>query len=165
MLDPIRVEALHPSELVARLGLRPDATISDIGAGPGFLTLLLAQAVPRGHVIATDVRPAYLAVLTKRAAQAGLRNVKTRLVSSDAPGLEPHSVDLAILCQVDHYLRDRGRYLAALAETLRPRGRIVLVNYARYRAADLEAARSASLRVIEGWNPSPPFFAMVLSSK
>jgi hypothetical protein len=46
LLDPVRFEALRPAELIQRLELRSDARVADIGAGPGFLTLLLARAVP-----------------------------------------------------------------------------------------------------------------------
>ncbi len=163
MLDRLRVQALHPDELVARLALAPDATVADVGAGPGFLTLPLARAVPRGRVVATDVRAGYLAVAARRAADAGLRNVETRVVPADSPSLPPRAIDLALLCQVDHYLADRARYLAALAPSLKPGGRVALVNYVRYRDADLAAARAAGLRVIDAWQPSPPFFVLVLA--
>ena len=86
------------------------------------------EAAPRGRVIATDVRGDYLAVLSRRAAGAGRRNIVTRRVSRDDPGLAPRSVDLVVLCQVDHLLDDRARYLAALERALRPNGRIVLIN-------------------------------------
>ena len=57
MLDPLREQTLHPTELVARLKLRSDAVVADVGAGPGFLTVPLARAVPRGSVIAPDLLP------------------------------------------------------------------------------------------------------------
>jgi SAM-dependent methyltransferase len=162
MLDPIREQALRPQALLARLRLAPTAVVADIGAGPGFLTLPLARAVPRGRVVATDVRADYLAVLLARAKQAGATNVRTRVVTPERPGLEARSVDVALLCQVDHQLADRAAYFAALVPALRVGGRIVLVNYARYRDADLEAARRAGRRVGDEWAPSPPVFALVL---
>jgi ubiquinone/menaquinone biosynthesis C-methylase UbiE len=163
MLDSLREEALRPAALIARLALAPDDVIADVGAGPGFLTLPLARAVPRGRVIATDVRADYLAVAAERAARAGLENVRTRVVPADRPGLDPRSINLAILCQLDHYLKDRAAYFAALVPALRRDGRIALINYARYREADLAAARAAGLRVVDEWAPSPPFFLLVLA--
>lgn len=163
MLDPIRKEALRPTELVARLHLPPNAVVADIGAGPGFFTLPLAHAVPKGYVLAADIRDDYLAVVRERAAREGLANVRTKRIPPDAPGLDPHSVDVAFLCQVDHYLRDRASYFAALLPALKPGGRIVLVNYERYRAADIEAAQRVGLRVVDEWTPTPPFFMMVLT--
>jgi ubiquinone/menaquinone biosynthesis C-methylase UbiE len=163
MLDPLRAAGLRPAELVARLHLRPRDVVADLGAGPGFLTLPLARAVPRGRVIATDVRPEYLLVAARRAKEAGIANLETLAVPADSPSLPPGSVDLALLCQVDQYLPDRARYLAALRPALRPGGRVAIVNYARYREADRAAARAAGLRVVDEWQPTPPFFLLVLA--
>src|SRR5260370_23748418 len=120
MLDPRRTVELAPRALIERLALPADARVADVGAGPGFLTLVLAQAVPAGRVIATDIRPDYLAVAADRARRAHLRNVETRLVPAEHPLLAPASLDLALLCQVDHHLGDRERYFVELARALRP---------------------------------------------
>jgi SAM-dependent methyltransferase len=162
-LDELRWQGLRPPELIARLALQPDATVADVGAGPGFLSLPLAAAVPAGRVIATDVRADYLAVARARARRARVRNLETRASPPDAPGLAPASVDLALLAQVDHYLADRASYFAALVPSLKPGGRVALVNYRRYREPDLAAARAAHLRVIDEWSPTPPFFLLVLA--
>jgi predicted O-methyltransferase YrrM len=162
MLDPLREQMLQPSALIRELDLPPEAVVADIGAGPGFLTLPLARALPRGRVIATDIEPKYLEILQTRARRAGLHNVETRVVRPEAPGLAPSSVDLALLCQVDHALADRARYFAALLPALKPGGRIALVNYQRYRAADLAAAHVVDLECVHEWTPSPPFFGMLL---
>ncbi|HEY1548137.1 MAG TPA: class I SAM-dependent methyltransferase [Kofleriaceae bacterium] len=159
MLDPLREHALEPSALIARLAPAPDAVVADIGAGPGFLTLPLARAVSRGHVIATDIDRAYLDYIAAK----GVANVETRLVDPAHPGLAPSSVDLALLCQVDPGLPDRTAYFIELASELRPGGRIALVNYQRYRDADLAAARAANLRLVDEWSPSPPFFMLVFT--
>jgi SAM-dependent methyltransferase len=163
MLDPIRLEALRPEALIAQLELRSADVVADVGAGPGFLTVPLARAVPSGHVIATDVRADYLAVASARAAEAGLRNVATRVVAPDRPGLDDRSVDVAVMCQVDHALADRAAYFARVARSLRPGGRIALVNYVRYRAPDEAAARAAGLKVVRTFSPSPPFFLLILA--
>jgi predicted O-methyltransferase YrrM len=163
MLAPVREEALAVPALIERLALPVDATIADIGAGPGFLTLPLARAVRDGQVIATDIRRDYLDALAVRAHAAGLDNVTTRVVSAGSPGLAIASVDLALLCQVDHALADRAEYFRALVPALRRGGRIALVNYLRYREADREAAARAALAVVDEWEPSGAFFLMVVA--
>jgi putative glutamine transport system substrate-binding protein len=165
MLNPIREEALHPAELIARLKLAPDRVIADVGAGPGFFTLPLARAVPQGKVIAGDVKEAYLAVARERARGAGLTNVETQLWPAERPLLAAASIDLAFLCQVDHYFKDRAAYLSALLPSLRPGGRVVLVNFERHRAADLEAAQRLGLTLVDEWRPSPGFFAQVWEAR
>jgi trans-aconitate methyltransferase len=164
MLDPIREQALKPIELIARLHLAPTATVADIGAGPGFFTLPLARAVPKGQVIAADVREDYLAVAAERAAAAGLRNVRTQTLAPDRPAFAPRSLDLAFLCQVDQYLPDRAAYFAKLVPLLARGGRVVIVNWVRFREADRAAAASAGLRIVDEWNPTPPLFVWVLTA-
>jgi SAM-dependent methyltransferase len=163
MLDSIRVEALRPADLVAQLALPPTAVVADVGAGPGFFTLPLSRAVPNGEVIATDLHADYLLVTLARAAADGDQNVKAQLVGADDPGLHPASIDLAFLCQVDHALHDRAAYFARLVPALRPGGRIALVNYVRYHDADVAAARAVGLHIVSEWQPSPPFFLLVLA--
>ncbi len=165
MLDPIREQALHPREVVTRLHLRPTDSIADVGAGPGFWTVPLAQAVPRGTLVALDIRADYLEVATVRAKEAGLTNVRTRVIPSDRPDLPASSVDVVFLAQVDHYLKDRVSYFSALANALHPSGRLVIVNYERFRAPDLAAAAAVGLHVIDQWQPSPPFFVLVVGKK
>lgn len=163
MLQPIREEALRRDDLIRRLKLPPTAVVADVGAGPGFFTLPLAQAVPRGRVIALDVRGDYLENLRERAASAKLANIDTRVVEPAHPGLPPASIDLAFLCQVDHYLPDRAAYFVDLVRALKPGGRLVVVNFDKYRDPDLAAAKAAGLRVVDEWRPNPPFFAAVFS--
>lgn len=158
MLDPLREKILQPEQLIARLHLRDDAVLADIGAGPGFWSAHLSRAVPRGKVIATDVRADYLA----RIDSLHLANVTTRVVAPDDPSLQPRSIDLALLCQVDQYLGDRAAYFSKLVPALKRGGKIVLVNYVEHREADLSAAAKLNLKVADEWSPSPGFFVMVL---
>ena len=162
MLDPLRVETLQPDETIHRVGIRSDAVVADVGAGPGFWTLPLARAAKR--VLALDVRRDYLDVAAARAQASGLRNVTTRVVDASECGLAAASVDLIWVSQVDHYLKDRARYFAGLGRALRPRGRVVLINYEQYRDADVAAAARVGLRIVDEWRPSAAFFVLVLAS-
>jgi len=161
LLSPARWRALDPPTLVARLGLHPNDVVADVGAGPGLFTLPLARAVPRGRVIATDVRADFLDELARRAAAAGLRNVETQRVARDRPGLAPRSIDLAWLCQVDQFLPDRAAYVRALVTALRPRGRVVIVNFRRDREAARRALRDSGLRTVEDAPLGDRYFVLV----
>jgi ubiquinone/menaquinone biosynthesis C-methylase UbiE len=165
LLAPARYDELPPAALVARLHLRRTAIVADVGAGPGFLTLALAAAVPAGRVIATDVNRDYLAVAAARAQRQGVRNLETRVVPADDPGLAARSVDLAVLLQVDQYLPDRAAYLRKLRAALRPHGRIAIVNFPIFRAPALAAAAAAGLIVVDEWQPSGPYFGVLLAER
>jgi SAM-dependent methyltransferase len=163
MLHPRRLPLLDLPALFRRLELPPNAVIADVGAGPGLLTLAFAREVPKGKVIATDIRRDLLDILISRAAAERIDNIETLLVSADQPGLAPRSADVIILCQVDHYLPDRRQYFRALAGVLRPGGRIVLLNYRQYRDQALEDAKASSLHILDEWRPSRPFYATILA--
>lgn len=161
-LAPLRNDALAVPRLIERLRLRPSDVVADLGAGPGFLTLPLARAVPDGRVIATDVKRSYLDVLEARAKAEGIANVETRLVAEDESGLRADAVDVVVLCQVDQLLADRAGYFRGLVPSLKRGGRVVIVNYVRFQEVARAAAREASLIVADEWRPSEPFFVMVL---
>ncbi len=150
MLDPVRDKLLKPEELVARLALAPGQVVADLGAGPGYLTLGLARAVGgSGRVVATDISAAALAVLRRRAASAGLANVEARLVSASDPGLEPDSIDVALLCHVDSFLADRAAWLERLKPALRRGGRLVVIGYLPGKTPLMADAERAGLRLVE----------------
>ncbi|MSP59814.1 MAG: methyltransferase domain-containing protein [Myxococcales bacterium] len=164
LLEGERDKLLRPAALVARLDLRRGATVADLGAGPGYLTLRLAAAVgPEGRVIATDIDQGALATLRDRARAAGLSNITTRAVAADDPGLGAASVDAALLCHVDPFLPARAAWLARLAPSLRPGARLVVVGYAPGRAALLaDAARVGYHLVDEAPDLLPAQFVVFL---
>ena len=104
-----------------------DACI-DLGAGTGFVALALAELA--GSVLAVDISPVMADSLAARAAQAGLRNVKTTVADLRTFRLPAASIDLVVSSYALHHLRDKDkRALAAeAARWLRPGGRIVVAD-------------------------------------
>jgi predicted methyltransferase len=152
----------HPDRLVAALGLTPGQRVADVGAGPGYLTFRLADAVgPAGRVVATDVDDSALAAL--RAHQPARAAVVIRKVAPDDPGLEPASYDLVLLSEVDHYLPDRVEYLRKLRAALAPGGRIAVTNRRGFRASLIVAAERAGYRVAGEVTDLPIHFLIFLS--
>ena len=128
-LDPEREAWQRPDEVVSWLVLGPGDVACDVGAGPGVFALRLARVVgPAGRVHALDVDPRMLAVLERRAREAGLENVLPRHVP-DGRGLPPEPVDAVLLVNVLHHFPDPAAYLRELAGRLRPGGRILDVDF------------------------------------
>jgi SAM-dependent methyltransferase len=127
------------------------------------LTVNLAGAVPSGRVIATDLRPVSLGIIRRRATAVGRSNVETLTAERDHCRLDRASVDLALLCQVDHHLADRVAYLRTVVEALRPDGRIAIVNIARLLRTNQAAGRALGLEVVDEWWPSAGYFLLVLA--
>lgn len=122
----------HREKIVAAARIRPGSSVADIGAGTGLFTPLLAKAVgAEGTVAAVDIVKDFLGHIGRRAAEAGLRNVRTVLCTDRSVELPEDSIDLAFICDTYHHFEHPRNTLASIHRALRPRGEIVLVDFKR----------------------------------
>lgn len=115
--------------LIAGLNLSDDFVVADIGAGTGYFTFPVAQRVPRGKVFSVDIQPEMLARVEQRKALENIANVETVLGEEDDPKLPAKEIDLAFIVDAYHefsFPREMGE---RLKESLKPGGRLVLVEY------------------------------------
>ncbi len=120
----------NPARLLKSLDIQRGQTVCDFGCGNGFYTLQLARLVgPRGAVYAVDIEPEMLALLAKRAEPRGLDNVKPVLATPEDPGLPKSKFDLVLMVDVYHELSDPVPVLATIRESLKPRGRVAVVEF------------------------------------
>jgi SAM-dependent methyltransferase len=135
-----------------RLLPEPPAAVLDVGAGTGFLSLLLAG---QGYdVTAVDLSPGMLAKLRAKAAQRGL---EIRTVEGDA--LNPPSGNFGAVVErhLVWTLPDPAKALAAWHEAA-PQGRLVLVEgtWRRARTVNMDGLRALArqlTRQIRGHEP------------
>jgi ubiquinone/menaquinone biosynthesis C-methylase UbiE len=114
------------------LGLGPGQTVADIGAGSGYYTVRVSPVVgPKGHVVAQDVTQRYLDDLKRRVRSAGLTNVSFVLGAPGDPRLKPKSVDVALLIHMYHEIAQPYALLDRLRFSLKPGGRIAIVDLDR----------------------------------
>ena len=145
--DPKRDAWQKPHEVIQALALKPDAVIADIGAGTGYFSARLANMTPKGRVYAVDTEPDMVKYLADRAKREGLKNLAVVAGKPDDPKL-PQKADLALLVDVYHHIEDRERYFRKLAASLKPGGRIAVIDF-RMDSPDgpPKAARIAPERV------------------
>jgi hypothetical protein len=103
---------------------------------------------PTGHVIATDVAADYLDTLRARARAAGLTNIETRLVDPTDLGLDPGTLDGAVLLHVFPYLPNASRALATLSHDVRAGGFIAIADAVYVKDSIVAAANAAGLRLV-----------------
>jgi predicted methyltransferase len=119
-------------EIVAACRLKPGMNVADVGAGTGLFTRLFAAEVsPGGTVYATDIADNFLKHIESTCKDAGIKNVKTVLSKADSSELPPASVDVVFLCDVYHHFEFPAKMLATLHAALKPRGRLIVVDYRR----------------------------------
>ena len=125
-----REEEEAPDVALNALKIPKGASVADIGAGSGYITMRLAARVgPTGRVFANDVQPQMLQILGRRLADKHITNVTLVQGTFDDPKLEPASIDLALMVDVYHELSQPQAILRHLRESLKPGGRLVLLEY------------------------------------
>src|SRR5579864_4334176 len=127
---PEREAEEQPEKALDALNLKPGMVVADIGAGVGYMSLRMARRVgPSGKVYANDLQPEMLAKLRENAAKAKISNVVTVLGDVADPKLPPNTMDLVLLVDVYHEFSQPQQMLRKIRETLKPDGRLVLLEY------------------------------------
>jgi len=146
--DPERDAWQKPHQVIEALVLKPDATVADIGSGTGYFAVRLAHFVPQGRVYAVDIEPDMVKYLADRARREGLDNLTTVAGAPDDARL-PRKVDLVLLVDTYHHIERREDYFRKLAQSLKPGGRVVIIDFnAQSAMGPPPAARIAAARVV-----------------
>lgn len=126
--SPERDAWQQPDRVIAGLSLAPDARVADLGAGTGYFSVRLARAVPQGRVWAVDVEPAMVRWVLDRARRESIANLSATLASGD-DALLTEPVDLVLVVDTYHHIDARTPYFTRLRSSLRPQGRVAIVDF------------------------------------
>lgn len=151
-LERLRVQAdlVWPDELrtLVRHGLREDATLLEVGCGPGFVTSRLLEHVRRGSVTGVDLDPTMLA--HARDLVGGSERVSLVEASAAETGLPNASFDVVLARFLLQHLPNLDVVLAELRRVLRPGGRLI--------AVDSDQAFDTL------FDPEPPFYRALMDA-
>lgn len=106
-----------------------DGVIADIGAGTGYYSFRLAAKVPKGKVYAIDIQDEMIRYLKDKKRWLKDSVVEILKSSETSPNLPVNSIDLAIMVDVYHELAFPQEMLQAIKRALRPKGKILLIEY------------------------------------
>ena len=126
--DPARDAWQLPDRVIAALNLKRGQIVADIGAGTGYFSVRLAKSEAAPKVYAADIEPSMVNYLRERAAKEGLKDVIAVLASADQPNL-PEPVDLVLIVDTYHHIGDREAYFRRLAKSIRPGGRVAIIDF------------------------------------
>jgi SAM-dependent methyltransferase len=117
-----------------RAGFGPGQTVIDVGCGPGYASLDLAELVgPDGRVLSIDRSRRFLDTLERVRDERGLRQIETVELDLDDGELPSVDADAAWSRWVFAFVRQPRALLERVAERLKPGGKLVLNEYFDYR--------------------------------
>ncbi|TQC51215.1 class I SAM-dependent methyltransferase [Rhodococcus sp. WS4] len=109
---------------IAKLGLAGGETVLDVGCGDGYVTLRIAERLPRGSVIGVDASPRMIEKARSRVVPDGVR---AEFRVADALDLPFDGVfDVAVSFNALHWVADLQVALAGIARSVVERGRVVI---------------------------------------
>jgi SAM-dependent methyltransferase len=114
---------------IENLPVTDQSVVADIGAGSGYYTFRIAPRVPQGKVYAVEIQQSALTYLGNKSRELGLNNVVPIMGSETSPNLPENAIDLAIMVDVYHELEYPVEMLQALHKSLKPDGKILLIEY------------------------------------
>jgi ArsR family transcriptional regulator len=124
-------------KLLEIIGDQPVRELLDIGTGTGRILEILSPRVTRG--VGIDLSNGMLAVARSNIEGKSMSNIHVRKGDMYQLPLEDASVDLAVLHMVLHYSDDPLEVIREAARVLRPRGRLVVVDFAAHTEEKLRS--------------------------
>jgi trans-aconitate methyltransferase len=156
------VQQAWARELIAKLKLRGDENILDVGCGDGKITAELARAVPRGSAIGVDASAEMIAFAQKTFPKSEISNLKFQIADARQIHFQK-KFDLLFSNAALHWVDDHETFLRGAAAVLKPGGRLVVSCGGKGNAHDVFLALRPEMR-LKRWRdffrkmPMPYFF-------
>jgi len=129
MNNPSRDAWQKPKEVIEKLAIAPGSRVADIGAGGGYFTWYLAEAVgAEGAVYAVDIDETGLDIIRKERQARRMTHVVPIIADPADPKL-PERVDLVFSCDTYHHMKDRVAYFRSLTQYLKAGGRVAILDF------------------------------------
>jgi len=127
LLGRDRESRWEPAEFLKKLELKLGQAVLDLGCGPGFWTLPLADAVgPSGTVWALDGSRGMLEALKRREPHEQVKTVLSELPEIKMPD---RSVDFIWASFIVHELHEPAGLIREMGRVLRPGGKVAVLEW------------------------------------
>jgi ubiquinone/menaquinone biosynthesis C-methylase UbiE len=113
---------------ILRPYIKKGMTVLDLGCGPGYFTMDIAQMVGKsGRVIAADLQEGMLRKLGQKIQGTGLeKRITLHKCEKNKIGLPEH-VDFVLAFYMVHEIRNREQLFHEIASMLKPNGQLFIV--------------------------------------
>lgn len=117
------------SKLIQNMGIKPNDTIADIGAGSGYHVFRIAPIANKGMVYAVDIQTEMLMAIENIKETSKIKNIKTILGSEESVYLPENSVDKILMVDVYHEFSFPIEMITSIKSALKPEGELFLIEY------------------------------------
>jgi ubiquinone/menaquinone biosynthesis C-methylase UbiE len=119
------------ARLIAALAIGPGASVGEVGAGSGALTVAMAREVgPGGRVFSNELNPRQRQAIEQAVAAANLTNVAVVEGRPAETNMPAGCCDALFMRDVFHHVEDRAAMSRSLLATLAPGGRLGVLDFA-----------------------------------
>jgi ubiquinone/menaquinone biosynthesis C-methylase UbiE len=126
--------------LIEKLQLKPGATVAEIGAGGGELTIALAKHVGADGVVYTsELGSERLATLRAAVAKSGVANIHVVEGRAEHANLPEGCCDAVFMRNVYHHFGDPATMNASLFKALKSGGRLAVIDFSPRNNAPIAA--------------------------
>jgi ubiquinone/menaquinone biosynthesis C-methylase UbiE len=132
LMSEERKQQHDPKIILIEAGVTKGMTIVDLGSGPGFFTIPMAQMTgERGLVYAVDSNQAMLDGLKENIAKSEVNPNIIKMVNSDVchTGIPEQSVDLVLFANVLHEVEDKKAFFQEVRRISKTTAYIVDVDW------------------------------------
>ncbi|HKC96097.1 MAG TPA: methyltransferase domain-containing protein [Nitrospira sp.] len=128
---PERDQDQKPAQVIEALELKPGMYVADLGAGSGYFTRRFVEAVgTTGKVYVIDVEAEALKYVEDSLVHMHREfEAEFILARPDNPKIPTESVDVIFVCNTYHHLEDRTVYFHNISSSLKPGGRIAIIDF------------------------------------
>lgn len=141
-----RVIWQKPEMIIALIDDIENKTIVDLGAGSGYFAFRLVGRA--GKVIAVDIDPRFVTFMDSvkydQLTVSQLSKFETRLGTPTNPELKIAEADEVLVANTYIYIQERVAYFSNLKKNLKPKGRVIVVDY---KPGELPIGPDASIKM------------------
>ena len=130
LLIPLRNIFPSPKKLISRLELKEDSIVLEIGPGPGFFSLKIAEYLSRGKLILADIQQEMLDYAKRRITKKGIQNVEYYLCNGISLDFDNESFDFVIMVTVFGEVENKEKYLEEIYRILKIGGTLSITELA-----------------------------------
>ena len=124
--------------------VRQGATICEIGAGNGELTIAVAKLVgSSGRIFTSELGDERVKTLQQNVARSGLDNIEVVAGGTTSTNFPDGTCDALFMRNVYHHFTDPERMNMSIAGALKPGGRVAIVDFTPPKAEAATAADRA----------------------